>query len=310
MSFMAGLSRILMNLMTGRPAGCADELLERARKYNAKNRFIKPADTKAIYRVEKVRGDRDLLIVRSNRRSDNANCAVLFIFGAGGTMNAWKPHLRMVRKIVDQTGAEVFMPLYPLCTDAPVSAAVETAYVTYKRILNDYSPKKIVITGDSSGGAFCLALVSMLNHLNEGTTMPKLAILHSPSGVPHNKDAWERMKEQSKKDSPGILSMVEFFPEICEHGEKVPDYMIHPALGDYRNAPETYVYYSADETLASLGRDLENAYSDAGSIIHVHYEPGMIHCYSTYPAFKESKIACNEWMSLISQVSDNWSGRP
>ena len=35
MSFMAGLSRILMNLMTGRPAGCADELLERARKYNS-----------------------------------------------------------------------------------------------------------------------------------------------------------------------------------------------------------------------------------------------------------------------------------
>ena len=302
MSFTAKMMKFFMNLMTGKPAGSADELLERARKYNAKNQFVIPSDKKALYRVEKIHDGSDLLVVRSKKRSDNANCAVLFIFGAGGTMNAWKPHLMMVRNIADKTGAEVFMPLYPLCTDAPVSASVETAYDTYKRIMNDYPPEKVVITGDSSGGACCLALISMLNHLNEGVLMPRLAILHSPSGVPHNKEAWERMREQSKKDAPGTFTMVEYFPEICAHGEKVPDYMIHPALGDYRNTPETYVYYSADETLASLGRDLEKAFISAGSKVHVHYEPGMVHCYSSYPACKESKTACNEWLDLISKV--------
>jgi len=302
MSFTAKMMKFLMNLMTGKPAGSADELLERARKYNAKNQFVIPSDKKALYRVEKIHDGSDLLVVRSKKLSDNANCAVLFIFGAGGTMNAWKTHLMMVRNIADKTGAEVFMPLYPLCTDAPVSAAVETAYITYQRILKDYPPEKVVITGDSSGGACCLALISMLNHLNEGVLMPRLAILHSPSGVPHNKEAWERMREQSKKDAPGTFTMVEYFPEICAHGETVPDYMIHPALGDYRNAPETYIYYSADETLAALGKDIEDAYTRSGSKVYVYYEPGMIHCYSSYPACKESKTACNEWLNLISKV--------
>ena len=302
MSITARLARSAMNLMSGKPAKSAEELLESARRYNAKNAFVKPTDKKADYRVEKVGDSRELLIVRSNRRSDNANCAVLFIFGAGGTMNAWKPHLMMVRHIANQTGAEVFMPLYPLCTEATVAAAVETAYATYQRILRDYPPEKIVLTGDSSGGACCLALISMLNLREEGNRMPKLAILHSPSGVPHNEEAWARMKEQSQKDTPGTFAMVEFFPEVCSHGEEVPDYMIYPALGDYRNAPETYAWYSADETLASLGKDIEAAYRKAGSRIHIHYEPGMIHCYSSYPAFKECKAACEEWIGLIKGI--------
>ena len=132
--------------------------------------------------------------------------------------------------------------------------------------------------------------------------MPKLAILHSPGGVPHNEDSWNRMREQSKKDAPGTLAMVEFFPEVCGHGEEVPDYMIYTALGDYHNAPDTYVYYAAEETLASYGKDIEDAYRRDGSTVHVHYEPGVIHCYSAYPAFKESKRACDEWLKLISQV--------
>ena len=302
MSMTAKLAKAFMNLASGKPAGSAEELLTQARKYNAKNPFVKPSDGKAEYRVEKIRDDRDLLIVRSNKRTDNKNCAVLFIFGAGGTMNAWKPHLMMIRNIADKTGAEVFMPLYPLCTDAPVSAAVDTVYETYKRILNDYPAEKAVITGDSSGGNCCLSLISMINISGEGLKMPKLAILHSPGGVPHDEASWSRMREQSKRDAPGMLSMVEFFPEICRHGEDVPDYMIHTALGDFHNAPETYIYYCAEETLASYGKDIEDAYIRDGSTVHVHYEPGVIHCYSAYPAFKESKQACDEWLKLISQV--------
>ena len=65
MSFTAKMAKVFMNLMTGKPAGSADELLARARKYNAKNQFIKPSDKKALYRVEKIHDGRDLLVVRS-----------------------------------------------------------------------------------------------------------------------------------------------------------------------------------------------------------------------------------------------------
>lgn len=304
MSLTAKLAKAFMNL-TGRPAESADELLEKARKYNSKNHFRKPTDKKALYRVEKLENSCDLLSVRSAKRRDNSNSAVLFIFGAGGMMNAWKPHMMMVRYIADKTGAEVFMPIYPLCTDAPVSAAVETAYETYKRMLADYPPHKITITGDSSGGACCLSLISMINKRGSVLPMPKLAILHSPSGVPHNKESWQRMKKQSRKDARGTFEMVRFFPQICCNGEKVPPYMIHPYLGDYHNAPKTLIYYSADETLASLGRDIREAYHRDGARLNIHYEPGMIHCYSSYPAFKESKAACIQWIVEILKLQKN-----
>lgn len=192
-----------------------------------------------------------------------------------------------------------------MCTDAPVSAAVETAYDTYQRILNDYSSDNVTITGDSSGGSCCLALISMINKKENELPMPRLAILHSPSGVPHDKEAWQRMKIQSSKDGSGVFSMVSFFPQICSHGEEVPSYMIHPYLGDYHNAPKTLIYYSADETLASLGTDIENAYHRDGSKVSIHYESGMIHCYSSYPAFKESKDACKQWIDEILKIQNN-----
>lgn len=302
MSFAAKVALKLMDITVTDLAGSAEEQLEKARKFNAKNGFVKPSDHKAEYRVEKIQGVNDLLIVRSKKRPDNTNSAVLFIFGGGGMMNEWKMHLPTVRSMVNRTGAEVFMPMYPLLTDAPVSAAVETAYETYKRVLKDYSPDKITLMGDSSGGACCLALLTMINRSEDGLKQPKLAILHSPSGVPHNEEAWSRMREQSKKDVPGILARVECFPEICSHGEEIPDYTLYPATGDFRNAPETYIYYSADETLASLGQDLEEAYKRCGAKIHIHYEPGMMHCYSAFPLFKESKLACNEWMKLIEEI--------
>ena len=49
MSLTAKLAKAFMNL-TGRPAESADELLEKARKYNSKNHFRKPTDKKALYR--------------------------------------------------------------------------------------------------------------------------------------------------------------------------------------------------------------------------------------------------------------------
>lgn len=301
MSFAAKIARVFMNMMAGN-ADSGEGQLEQARKYNAKHKFVKPTDNKADYRVEKIQGDKDLLIIRSNKRKDNTNCAVLFIFGGGGMMNCWKMHLTTVRTIADRTGAEVFMPLYPMLTDAPVTAAVETAYETYKRILKDYAPLKTVISGDSSGGACALALITRLNMSEYALKMPRLAILHSPGGTPHNEEAWKRMEEQSKKDAPGFFDRVKFFPDICSHGEEIPEYTIHPALGDYHNAPETYIYYSADEVLAALGQDLEEAFARCNSKVHVHYEPGMIHCYSAFPMFKESKLACDEWLKLISEV--------
>ncbi len=302
MSLTGKAAAAVMKLLTGKPPKSAEELLAKARKYNSRNAFAMPSDKKAFYRRETIQKNTDLLIVRSKKFADEPEKAVLFIFGAGGTMNAWKPHLMMVRSIADRTNSEVFMPLYPLCTDASVSAAVETAYEAYRRILEDYSPERIVITGDSSGGACCLALISEINKRGGELPMPRLAILHSPSGVPHNDDSWERMELQSRRDGSGTMPLVRFFPEICRHGEEVPEYMIHPALGDYRNAPETYIYYSADETLASLGQDIEAAYNAAGAKLHISYTPGMMHCFSAYPAFPESRKACDEWIAAINSI--------
>lgn len=59
---------------------------------------------------------------------------------------------------------------------------------------------------------------------------------------------------------------------------------------DFHNAPETYVFYT-EEACSVIADTLKNSYvrDGAGERMHLHVEPGMMHCYASAPVFQESR---------------------
>ena len=72
---------------------------------------------------------------------------------------------------------------------------------------------------------------------------------------------------------------------------------------DFHDAPETYVFY-AEEASAAVADAIENSYrrDGSGGKMHMHREPGMMHCYASAPVFKESRRDFDKQIEMPEQL--------
>ena len=106
-----------------------ETLLEARRRQNAKNRIPDLRDDAfEISRVE-VMGCPVLKLIH-REKADRAN---LFLIG-GGMIAAPRPGaVKKALRFAKETGLDVFVPYYPLCTDYPLTKAYEMIHETYIR---------------------------------------------------------------------------------------------------------------------------------------------------------------------------------
>jgi hypothetical protein len=63
------------------------------------------------------------------------------------------------------------------------------------------------------------------------------------------------------------------------------------------------VFY-AEEACAAVADAIKGRYERDGSgeKMHMHREPGMMHCYATAPVFRESRRDFNKQIDLLRQI--------
>ena len=103
-----------------------EELLENRRKQNAKNRIPNLKDDDFIINRIYVMGFPVLKLIHKKK----ANKANLFLIG-GGMISAPRPgSIKKALRFAKETGLDVFVPYYPLCTDYPLTRAYEMIHET------------------------------------------------------------------------------------------------------------------------------------------------------------------------------------
>ena len=120
-----------------------EKLLEGRRRQNAKNRIPELKDDAfTISRIE-VMGCPVLKLIHK-QGADHAN---LFLIG-GGMISAPRPgSIRKALRFAKETGLDLFVPYYPLCTDYPITKAYEMIHETYRVMLRDYQAEHISVLG-------------------------------------------------------------------------------------------------------------------------------------------------------------------
>ncbi len=99
-------------------------LLENRRRKNAKNSIPKLKDDAFIIERIEVMGCPVLKFIHK-QRTDRAN---LFLIG-GGMISAPRPgSVKKALRFAEETGLDVFVPYYPLCTDYPLTRAYEMVH--------------------------------------------------------------------------------------------------------------------------------------------------------------------------------------
>ena len=117
--------------------GSVEELLENRRKANAKNKIPELHDPELTIDRITVCGC-PVVTMKHKNGSERAN---LFIIG-GGMISAPRPgSVKKALRFARETGLDLYVPYYPLCTDYPLTKAYEMIHETYREMLRHYTQK-------------------------------------------------------------------------------------------------------------------------------------------------------------------------
>ena len=225
-----------------------------------------------------------------------AKGAVLFIIGGGMVSPPRPDSIKKAVRVARESGMDLYVPYYPLCTDYPVSKAYEMVYATYERMLEDYPAEKITVLGTSSGGNLALGLIPYMNEAKSALSRPGHILGISPGTCPVSEEERRRMEELDKLDVAIAAKYMFSVEEIMRHGQEVPDYMLHLQRADFTGCPRTTFIYGSDEVLYAVAPSFEEAMQRYGVSYRMIVGEGMFHCYPVFPLCKEAKEG---WKMMI-----------
>ncbi len=264
-----------------------DEIRKAIAKQNRGRGVFMPVDNKAHYEVKTLNGF-PCLIARENATPSER--AILYLYGGGMVLGPDKGDLPVMRKMMKDTGCDVWFPFYPLCTDHCITETYAMVYACYREMIAIYGGGNVSTFGFSSGGMLALGVAAHNNAQPEPLPQPRHIAAVSPGEVPWNDEEKARMKALNEKDVSLDYAFMLLVEKFMRHGqENVPDYMISGSRGDFSGVGDIQFTYSSDEVLFGALPEYEEACRRANVPYSACARAKMVHCYCMLPYFKEAK---------------------
>jgi len=237
-------------------------------------------------------------LVRSSRVSNRSEKIILYLHGGGFFSGSPATHRELAARISKASGLSVLVPDYRLAPEHKYPAANEDCLKVYRWLLrNGYSPRHIVIGGDSAGG--CLTLMTLLSVRDAGEPMPAAAFLLSPLTDAVQFDG-ESMKTRANMDpwfQPEALAkhIEHYIGDI----EPVPA-ILSPARQNLAGLPPMLIQVGEEEILLSDSKRLAKRAREAGVVVTLEVWDHMWHVFQAFGVIMpESRLATNHIGTFI-----------
>ena len=273
--------------------------LDNRRKMNARIRIPDLKDDEMDIRRTQVMGFNVLEMIH-RKKTDHA---CLFLIGGGMVMSPRPGSVKKALRFAKETGSDVYVPYYPLCTEYPLTKAYEMIHELYKEILKDYKAENVSVLGTSSGGNLALGIVAYINDGHDDVPMPGYIMAISPGTCVETEEEWERMLELDKKDVAIPAQYMKSAVDVMKHGDdSVPEYMIRLQKGNFKGCPKVTFIYGSDEVLYAVAPSFEKVMKKYDVSYQLIVGEGMFHCYPVFPVCKEAKEG---WDMMIRIMKEN-----
>ena len=264
-----------------------DKIAKVIEKQNRNRGVFTPNDRKAHYETITVSGF-PCLIVKENEQPSKR--AILYFFGGGMVIGPDKGDLPVMRKLMRDTGCDVWFPFYPLCMEHCITETYDMVYECYRKMIELYGGGNVSTCGFSSGGALALGIAAHNIAQPEPLPQPRHIVAVSPGEVPWNDAEKARMQALNEKDVAIDYAFMVTVEKFMRHGcENVPNYMISGSRGNFSGVGDIHFFYSRDEVLYGALPDFEGACKRAKVPYTTFARPKMVHCYCMLPYFKEAR---------------------
>jgi acetyl esterase/lipase len=208
--------------------------------------------------------------------------ALLFFHGGGYCSGSIVSHRRMVSEAGRACGLRTLAVGYRLAPENPFPAAFEDAIAAFFYLRKQgIAAARIVVGGDSAGGALTLALLQHLRHT--GQEAPACAWLASP---------WTDLTmsggSMASKDAVDPLIHKAYLEELAQAyvpaGMNRKDPRLSPLFADLRGLPPLLIQVGSDETLMADSTRFAEAAGAAANAVTLEIWPGMIHAWPLWNA--------------------------
>lgn len=176
--------------------------------------------------TEEFMGRNIFIITPKNR--EKTDTRILYFHGGSYVAEATKQHWEFIGNIVNDTGATVILPDYPLTPKYTYKDVFKMVVPLYKEIIEEVDTNNLVIMGDSAGGGLGLALEERIG--KEDLPKPRKTILISPwLDVRLKNPKIEEVQKNDKQLNKETLKLAGL-AYAAEDG--IDSYMVNPIEGD------------------------------------------------------------------------------
>ncbi|MGC2527146.1 MAG: alpha/beta hydrolase fold domain-containing protein [Candidatus Acidiferrum sp.] len=211
--------------------------------------------------------------------ASTANSALLFLHGGGYFACSAKTH-RPIAVGFAREGFHVFSANYRLAPENRFPAAVDDAVAAYRGLLSEgYSPKNIVLSGDSAGGGLALCLLLALR--DAGIPLPAGAAVFSPwtdlaaTGDSIRTNARRCAMFHGKDIGPSARYY------LGDTNPRTP--LASPLYADLAGLPPILIHVGANETLRDDSTRLAEKARLAGVRVELKVWPVVPHAWQLAP---------------------------
>lgn len=227
---------------------------------------------------------------------------ILYIHGGAFVLCSPATHRSLVAHLAQASRCLAFSLDYRLAPEHPFPAPLEDCLAAYRWLLaRGYSPRSIVVSGDSAGGNLTLALLIALR--DAGLPLPAGAVCLSPV-TDMTYTSGSRISRIQVDPIFGNLSNPEKLVEPYWQGHDPRNPLISPMHADLRGLPPLLFHVGDDEILLDDSVLLAERAREAGVDARVAIWPGMWHVFQAFfmfvPEAQESIEQIGEFVQAIS----------
>lgn len=235
--------------------------------------------------------DGDPIVSSFQPKSASYDKIIIYLHGGAYVLPSDASHTTYCDYLACHDNALVIAPSYGLSPRYCYKETFDKLDEVYTKLLALNKP--IFISGDSSGGGIALAYT--LYRKERGLKLPKKVFVSSPwVDVTMTNPAIPQYEDKDHTLAPfGLIDTGRWWsgdlPDHSHDDVKIPttDYKISPINGNYKDFPETLVFYSTWEILYPDGIKLINILKTNGVKTTFVYLKGFVHAANLYPNFSE-----------------------
>ena len=218
---------------------------------------------------------------------------LFYIHGGYYFHHAAKSHLTMLRSILKQSNTMVVFPVYPLVPFHTVDENFDVMKGLFKKVKTENKGKKIILSGDSAGGGYALALAENLKD------QPDELILLSPwvDATMNN----EEMGKYDKVDPMLSIEKARYIGNLWAGKRGPEDPRVSPLFGDMSRLKNVTIFVGTREVFYPDNIKLyEKLKSGNSQNLKLIVGEKQNHVYPAYPT-PEAKIAVKQIVEIINR---------